>query len=63
LNHKPEFHDRVREFEVQLKELISKENQLEGGEVKLLESISDEFDGEPKENELRENQYEALLKS
>jgi len=53
----------VREFEVQLKELISKENQLEGGEVKLLESISDEFDGEPKENELRENQYEALLKS
>jgi len=41
---------------------MSKENQFEG-EVKLLESISDEFDGEAKENELRENQYEALLKS
>jgi hypothetical protein len=34
----------VREFEVQLKELMSKENQFEG-EVKLLESMSDEFDG------------------
>jgi len=48
---------------MQLKELKSKENQFEEGEVKLLESMLNEFDGKRKEIELRENQYDALLKS